>query len=192
MSSRTAILDAVRRNRPASVPLPELPAPAAPAADLREAFARAVVQSGGQVLDPAGEDVAAVLARAYPGLARVASAVPELMRGAVPLEAGADPHDLASLELLVCRGTLGVAENGAVWLTESHLVHRAAPFLAEHLALVLDRRALVADMHEAYTRLHVAAEGFGVFVAGPSKTADIEQSLVIGAHGPRSLMVVLV
>jgi L-lactate dehydrogenase complex protein LldG len=34
--------------------------------------------------------------------------------------------------------------------------------------------------------------GFATFIAGPSKTADIEQSLVLGAHGPRSLIVFLI
>ena len=92
----------------------------------------------------------------------------------------------------MCSATLGVAENGAVWLAESQLVHRAAPFLTQHLAILLDRGQIVWNMHQAYTRLQVDAEAFGVFIAGPSKTADIEQALVIGAHGPRSLTVMLV
>ena len=91
----------------------------------------------------------------------------------------------------MCKGELGVAENAAVWLSESQVVHRAAPFLAQHLALVLSRENIVWNMHQAYERIRIDSEGFGLFVAGPSKTADIEQSLVIGAHGPRSLTVFL-
>jgi L-lactate dehydrogenase complex protein LldG len=86
---------------------------------------------------------------------------------------------------------LGVAENGAVWLPLSRLQHRSAVFLATNVIIVLDRARIVADFHEAYASLDVGAEGFGVFVAGPSKTADIEQALVIGAHGPTSLTIVL-
>ena len=100
-------------------------------------------------------------------------------------------HTLAGLDVLVCPGELGVAENGAVWLGESGMGPRAAPFLTQHLVLVLDRSVIVPDMHAAYDTLDVAREGYGVFVAGPSKTADIEQALVIGAHGPRSLTVLL-
>ena len=97
-------------------------------------------------------------------------------------------------DLFVCEGTLGVAENGAVWLPASRLggSRRAALFLATSVVVVLDRRLVVPDLHAAYATLDVAAEPFGAFVAGPSKTADIEQSLVVGAHGPKSLTVVLV
>ena len=50
----------------------------------------------------------------------------------------------------------------------------------------------VSDMHAAYARLAERPIGYGMFIAGPSKTADIEQALVIGAHGPRSCTVLLV
>ena len=103
-----------------------------------------------------------------------------------------DQHELDSVDLLICRGTLGVAENGAVWLTESQMGHRAAPFLTEYLVLILNEDQIVATMHDAYERIGIAEEGFGLFIAGPSKTADIEQSLVIGAHGPRRHTVLIV
>jgi L-lactate dehydrogenase complex protein LldG len=85
-----------------------------------------------------------------------------------------------------------VAENGAVWVDEADLVHRALPFVAQHLAIVLPKREIVADMHAAYRRLPRPLPGYGVFISGPSKTADIEQALVVGAQGPRSLVVFLV
>ena len=47
-------------------------------------------------------------------------------------------------------------------------------------------------MHQAYDSIDVAKEGFGAFIAGPSKTADIEQSLVIGAHGARSATIYVI
>jgi L-lactate dehydrogenase complex protein LldG len=73
------------------------------------------------------------------------------------------------------------------------LAHPAALFLAEHLALVVRAGDVVSDMHEAYARLARSAPPcYGVFVSGPSKTADIEQALVVGAHGPRSLALLLV
>jgi len=88
-------------------------------------------------------------------------------------------------------GTLGVAENGAVWLEESKIVNRLLPFICQHLVIVLDANKIVDNMHEAYRQINIDKEGYGVFLAGPSKTADIEQSLVIGAHGARSLKVYL-
>jgi L-lactate dehydrogenase complex protein LldG len=151
-----------------------------------------VAQGGrGRRAESMADVVAGLVAELHPTADAIASAVPDLEVGNVDLDAVADPHDLASLDLLICEGDFAVAENGAVWLPESRLVHRAAMFLAQHVLIALDRRPIVWDMHEAYARLDLDADGFGLFVAGPSKTADIEQALVIGAHGPRSLTIVL-
>jgi len=89
-------------------------------------------------------------------------------------------------------GELAVAENGAVWVDGRYLHHRVVFVIPEHLVLVVDARDVVHDMHEAYERLALRGKGFGLFLAGPSKTADIEQSLVIGAHGARSCTVAIV
>lgn len=193
MSSRSAILSALRRNKPPQTPLPALTTGTElPVEELERGFLTALEFAGGRFLLPSpGENVAQTIAAAFPDERVICSAVPELVPGTVELHQITDPHDLAGVDLFVCRGTFGVAENAAVWVDERQIGHRAAPFLAQHLAIVLDRNAIVPNMHEAYARLSVSEPGFGVFIAGPSKTADIEQALVIGAHGPRSLTVVL-
>jgi L-lactate dehydrogenase complex protein LldG len=103
-----------------------------------------------------------------------------------------DAFSLATVYKAYIRSRLGVAENGSVWLSESDMVNRLLPFICEHLVIVLDANTIVTNMHDAYKLIKVDEEGYGVFLSGPSKTADIEQSLVIGAHGPRSLLVYLV
>jgi L-lactate dehydrogenase complex protein LldG len=100
--------------------------------------------------------------------------------------------ELEKVEKAYIRGTLGVAENGAVWITESQMINRLLPFICQHLIIVIDKKNIVPTMHQAYDGIDVAKEGFGAFIAGPSKTADIEQSLVIGAHGARSATIYVV
>lgn len=100
--------------------------------------------------------------------------------------------DLAHLDAVYLRAEWGVAENGAVWIDERSMVNRLLPFITEHLVVVLNAANIVSTMHHAYGRIKIDLTGFGSFIAGPSKTADIEQSLVIGAHGPRRLTVYLI
>ncbi len=100
-----------------------------------------------------------------------------------------DPHELENLDFVVYEGALGVAENGAIWITDRDLRHRVVFFITQYLVLLVRRTNIVHTMHQAYAQIAPPRPGFGVFLSGPSKTADIEQSLVIGAHGCRELQV---
>ena len=89
-------------------------------------------------------------------------------------------------------GEFGVAENGAVWIERiPDGASRRDLFIHDRLVVVLDKTQIVNNMHEAYGRLGESAVGYGIFMSGPSKTADIEQALVFGAHGPKELVIVL-
>lgn len=85
-----------------------------------------------------------------------------------------------------------MAENGAVWLKNSDNRHRSLYFIAQNIVIVVQKEDILNNMHEAYERISFEQAGYGVFVSGPSKTADIEQSLVIGAHGPKSGYIIFV
>ena len=77
-------------------------------------------------------------------------------------------------------------------MTDATVKHRVLYFIPQRLALVVPSRQLVNNMHEAYAQVTPEQHHFAAFISGPSKTADIEQSLVIGAHGARALTVYLV
>ncbi len=127
----------------------------------------------------------------YGGVVNKASTIPALADWADFSLQVTDPHDLETIELAILEAEFGVAENGAIWISDNHLPHRVLPFITQNLAFVIPRNSIVSNMHEAYKVLKDTT-GWGCFISGPSKTADIEQSLVIGAHGARSLVVFLV
>ena len=121
----------------------------------------------------------------------IVSLVPEAVTGNVDASQIDDPHALSSLDWVVAPGLYPVAENGAIWVAGEVLPHRVLLFIPQYLAIVVSRSEIVNNMHEAYAKVSRPPAGFGVFVSGPSKTADIEQSLVLGAHGCRTLQVFL-
>lgn len=99
-------------------------------------------------------------------------------------------ENMNKIYVAILSGAIGVAENGAVWMNK--FLHRAIPFITQHLVVILPGSALVGTMHEAYQIIQKnGLPSFGVFVSGPSKTADIEQSLVYGAHGPKTMTVII-
>jgi L-lactate dehydrogenase complex protein LldG len=100
-----------------------------------------------------------------------------------------DPHDLHDIDYTIVPARLAVAENGSVWISGEDLVTRNAVFICEHLIAVVDENRITGTMSEAVHRVGKLGGGWGVFVSGPSKTADIEQALVMGAHGARSMTV---
>ncbi|CDM65044.1 LutC/YkgG family protein [Pyrinomonas methylaliphatogenes] len=189
MSSRDLILQRIKRNRPSDARLPTVPDFSwPPGIDLVEKFKIALERVGGRAIALSPQaDLKEQISILYPGCQRIASRNALLSR--IEISDRSSTDELRRIELAVLRGRFGVAENGAVWVPEEEMIHRAVPFIAEHLILLLSRGAIVENMHQAYKL--VPPSGYGVFIAGPSKTADIEQSLVIGAHGPRSLTVLL-
>ncbi|MEH6304030.1 LUD domain-containing protein [Olivibacter sp. CPCC 100613] len=121
---------------------------------------------------------------------RVVSTLSEMADLAEPIkDADVDPHSLEDIDIAIMTAQFGVAENSALWVPET--VVRVLPFICQHLVLLVDKKQIISNMHQAYEKMGLGEDPFGVFIAGPSKTADIEQSLVLGAHGPRSLAVYL-
>lgn len=192
--SRNNILNAVRKNKPVeAAPLPIVPLfnfPEKPE-EAMERFCVVSELTGSRVIRMNDSDnINAVVKKCFPNLEKLASPL-------ISVEANTDlntiksPGELERVDVAVIKGQLGVAENGAIWVDEADCVHRALPFICQHLVLVLDPARIVPNMHVAYSQIRVQENGFGVFIAGPSKTVDIEQSLVIGAQAARSLTVLL-
>ena len=104
----------------------------------------------------------------------------------------ASARELENVQTFIVKGSFAVAESGAVWINEKSMVNRLLPFISRQLVIVVEEKNIVDNLHKAYELITVNEEGYGVFIAGPSKTADIEQALVIGAHGPLSLQVFII
>ena len=186
MSSREKILANIATNKPSLLTLPNVPIFEGDGSI--ERFKTVLEGIGGTTVEVNSKsDCQAVIDKYYSDLKNVASII---VRASVEVNLETSKEVLEQIDLAVLQGEIGVAENGTIWVPESNMLSRALPFITQHLVLVLDKNTIVANMHQAYARLEDAGN-YGVFIAGPSKTADIEQALVIGAHGARSMMVII-
>lgn len=196
MSSRDQILKSIRNQIVASVDHPGLAGDWIRYDDRVEHFSAVLASVGGvaHVVDSA-EQILAELNQvpAFAQAKKIVSLCPGIA-GNVDFAAIADPHALEDVDFAVLPAQFAVAENGAVWVDDADVKYRVIYFIPQHLSFIVPApadvaEAIVDNMHQAYERLALGEPRFGAFISGPSKTADIEQSLVIGAHGARSLNV---
>ena len=189
MTSRERILNTIKNNKPFELPLPEVPLFGEGEAFI-EQFQVVLTSIGGRVVEVKDEtEIIFFIKENFPNALRIASNVVE---NNLNINQNTSTEELALVDVAILRGSFGVAENGAIWLPESAMLHRALPIITQHLCLILNKKNIVPNMHHAYSiTTNQLLEDYGIFIAGPSKTADIEQSLVIGAHGARSMTVFL-
>ncbi|MFC5284686.1 LutC/YkgG family protein [Pedobacter alpinus] len=191
MSSRDQILAAVKQNQPDELVMPSLAHFfVTPTENLQAEFTRVVEGIGAKVfgVNNTEEVIKQIETDFAVGKVRIVSPLKEYSTIAEEFN-GADNHQLADVELMILPAHFAVAENGACWINDELFSERVLPFIPQHLAFIVNKENIVATMHHAYQLIGDKRYGFGTFVAGPSKTADIEQSLVLGAHGARSLKI---
>lgn len=167
-------------------------------------FVRMVELAAGSVarigaLDQVPEEVAAFLRRYNLPLA--------VRRGADPLLAGLPWERAGTLEVStaldagmlssVSHAFAGVAETGTVVLASGTDNPTSLNFLPDNHIVVIDAKDVAGDYESVWQRLR-ERYGDGLMprtvnlITGPSRSADIEQTLILGAHGPRRLHVILV
>ncbi len=192
-SSKETILKNIRtKKRGIPPPLPDTSRFGTVYDDKTAVFQSRLSDVGAVFVECDQTDITDVIREKYPNAKKIASLMKSDPLANIDLDAVHNPHELKDLDLAVFEGVFGVAENGAIWIENDQNKHRALYFIARHIVIVLPKAEIVDTMHQAYERIDLSHSGFGTFISGPSKTADIEQALVIGAHGPESLCVVLV
>jgi len=191
MTSKETILNNIKSNIGTQCDMPDFKMNAIQYPNKIARFSEVLKSVGGVAyLLQADEEINEVIKKIYPDAKVIASNIPGISCANLNPDELDDAHKLTGIDLAVVNGELGVAENACVWIPQN-VVHKALYFIAEEMVLLLDKDNLVNNMHEAYQQIKFNESGFGIFISGPSKTADIEQALVIGAHGVKGLTVIL-
>jgi len=193
MTSKELILESIRKNNVVKdVKLPTYNNFGIKFEDKFQTFSTMIESVGGKALVIDKADLDKTIKELYPDEKQIASNVEFCSLGNFEQNSFDDVHDLRDIDLAVVKGNFAIAENGAIWMKNESNRHRALYFIAQNIVIVIDEKEILDNMHEAYKRISFEDSGYGVFISGPSKTADIEQSLVIGAHGPKSGYVIFI
>ena len=193
MSSKEEILKKYRANVKQKFDMPRLDD--IKAVSYPDPLAQFVTMSktvGGQVVEiEAGQDINAKIRELFPEAKEIASNLPEVTIATRNPDTVEQASDLNGTDVGVIQGVFGVAENGCIWIPQT-MKEKAVCFISENLVILLKRTEIVNNMHEAYRRIEFNDYGYGSFISGPSKTADIAQVLVMGAQAARSVTVFLI
>jgi L-lactate dehydrogenase complex protein LldG len=193
MTSKELILKNIKENNIVKeVPLPNYDNFGIKFEDKFKTFSTMIESVGGKALVINKNDLDKTIKEIYPDEKQIASNVEFCTIGNFDANEQEDVHNLKDIDLAIVKGNFAVAENGAIWMKNEDNRHRALYFIAQNIVIVIDEKDILNNMHEAYQKLNFDNNGYGAFISGPSKTADIEQSLVIGAHGPKSGYVIFI
>ena len=156
-------------------------------------FVKMTEMVGGQVIevDP-GRDINVLIKELFPDAKEIASNLPEITIATRNPDTVGRARDLNGTDVGIIRGKFGVAENACIWIPQT-MKEKAVCFISENLVILLPKSQIVNNMHEAYKRIEFDKEydGYGTFISGPSKTADIAQVLVMGAQAAHSATILL-
>lgn len=139
-----------------------------------------------------GRDINVLIRELYPDAKEIASNLPEITIATRNPDNVGRARDLNGTDVGIIRGKFGVAENACIWIPQQ-IKEKAVCFISENLVILLPKSQIVNNMHEAYKRIEFdeTYDGYGTFISGPSKTADIAQVLVMGAQAARSATILL-
>ncbi|MBQ2179071.1 MAG: LUD domain-containing protein [Prevotella sp.] len=192
MSSKEDILKKYRANIHEQYDMPDLSdIKAVTYPDPLLQFMNMTKNVGGNAIEvEKGRDVNTIISELYPDAKEIASNLPEITIATRNPDEMGSALDLNGTDVGIIRGMFGVAENACVWIPQQ-MKEKAVCFISEHLVILLSKSQIVNNMHEAYRRIEFNDYGYGTFISGPSKTADIAQVLVMGAQAARSATVLL-
>ena len=163
-------------------------------ADPLKQFMEVTQVVGGKVMllnEGDNTDINSIVKNLHPDAKQIASELPEVTIATINPNTVKEANELNGTDVAVLKGVFGVAENGCVWIPQT-MKEKAVCFISEQLVIILNRKDIVNNMHEAYSRIELNDYGYGCFISGPSKTADIAQALVMGAQAARGVTVVII
>ncbi len=203
MSSKQDILNRLRKNTRETYDMPDLSFPKLTFEDpVAEFIHQTTTTAGAHLIEmQEGDDINDIIRKAYPDAKVISSNIPTVKADRNPDDV-AEAQDLDGTDVGVVEGGVACAENACVWVP-MNMKQKAICFISENLVIIVHRKNIVSNMHEAYEWLKTRGSGiegqgetskygFGSFISGPSKTADIEQALVYGAQAAKGVTVVLV
>ena len=148
---------------------------------------------GGNIIEvKENQDINALVKELYPDAKEIASNLSEITIATRNPDTIENAQALNGTDVGIIRGMFGVAENGCIWIPQQ-MKEKAVCFISENIVILLRKSQIVNNMHEAYKQIAFDSkyDGYGTFISGPSKTADIAQVLVMGAQAARSVTILL-
>ena len=148
---------------------------------------------GGNIIEvKENQDINALVKELYPDAKEIASNLSEITIATRNPDTIDNAQALNGTDVGIIRGMFGVAENGCIWIPQQ-MKEKAVCFISENIVILLRKSQIVNNMHEAYKQIAFDSkyDGYGTFISGPSKTADIAQVLVMGAQAARSVTILL-